>query len=117
MHTCVVRMNEFRLGTNQAVFLRTFGHTVATGVIWNDNVSYLFHAPRGLGWIGLLPASTSGIGTVLLSELSDKRVRQIYAGKPVPSYPDGTSPCSASSPRCGSCAAPALGSRTTAITM
>ena len=38
MHTCVVRMNEFRLGTNQAVCLRTFGHTVATGVIWNDKV-------------------------------------------------------------------------------
>jgi DNA-binding IclR family transcriptional regulator len=54
--------------------LRRFGHTVALGVLWQDNVSYLFHAPpgieasRGLGRIGLLPATTSGIGVVLLSE-------------------------------------------------
>jgi DNA-binding IclR family transcriptional regulator len=76
--------------------LRTFGHTVAMGVLWNDSVSYLFHAPpgleasRGLGRIGLLPATTSGIGTVLLSELPDVDVRHIYAGHDnIPSYPDG----------------------------
>jgi len=57
--------------------LRRFGHTVALGVLWGDSVSYLFHAPpgieasRGLGRIGLLPATTSGIGIVLLSELDD----------------------------------------------
>lgn len=76
--------------------LRTFGHTVAMGVLWNDNVSYLFHAPpgleasRGLGRIGLLPATASGIGTVLLSELPDAEVRRIYAGhETIPSYADG----------------------------
>jgi DNA-binding IclR family transcriptional regulator len=75
--------------------LRTFGHTVAMGVLWNDNVSYLFHAPpgidaaRGLGRIGLLPASTSGIGTVLMSELHDDEVRRIYADKAVPGYAAG----------------------------
>lgn len=75
--------------------LRTFGHTVALGVLWNDSVSYLFHAPpgleasRGLGRIGLLPASTSGIGTVLLADLADDQVRAIYDGRPVPSYPEG----------------------------
>ena len=57
--------------------LRRFGHTVALGVLWGDSVSYLFHAPpgieasRGLGRIGLLPATTSGIGIVLLSEHDD----------------------------------------------
>jgi hypothetical protein len=44
--------------------LRRFGHTVALGVLWQDNVSYLFHAPpgieasRGLGRIGLLPLAS-----------------------------------------------------------
>ena len=75
--------------------LRQFGHTVALGVLWNDNVSYLFHAPpglevsRGLGRIGLLPATTSGIGMVLLSELDNEDVRQIYEDREIPRYPDG----------------------------
>ncbi|HEU6454153.1 MAG TPA: helix-turn-helix domain-containing protein [Roseateles sp.] len=75
--------------------LRRFGHTVALGVLWNDSVSYLFHAPpgmeasRGLGRIGLLPATISGIGMVLLSELSDERIAEIYAGKEIPNFPAG----------------------------
>ncbi|HSI17804.1 MAG TPA: helix-turn-helix domain-containing protein [Sphingomonas sp.] len=75
--------------------LRRFGHTVALGVLWGDNVSYLFHAPpgieasRGLGRIGLLPATTSGIGVVLLSELDDEDVRELYADKDIPMFPDG----------------------------
>lgn len=75
--------------------LRRFGHTVALGVLWNDSVSYLFHAPpgleasRGLGRIGLLPATTSGIGMVLLSELDDDDIRALYAGADIPSFPAG----------------------------
>lgn len=75
--------------------LRRFGHTVALGVLWNDSVSYLFHAPpgmeasRGLGRIGLLPATISGIGMVLLSELDDERIAEIYAGKDIPNFPAG----------------------------
>lgn len=75
--------------------LRQFGHTVALGVLWNDSVSYLFHAPpglevsRGLGRIGLLPASTSGIGMILLSELHDDDVRQIYQDREIQRYPNG----------------------------
>jgi DNA-binding IclR family transcriptional regulator len=75
--------------------LRRFGHTVALGVLWGDNVSYLFHAPpgieasRGLGRIGLLPATTSGIGVVLLSELDDEDVRELYADKDIPMFPGG----------------------------
>lgn len=75
--------------------LRRFGHTVALGVLWNDNVSYLFHAPpgleaaRGLGRIGLLPATTSGIGIALLSELDDEQVRHIYQEREIPRFPDG----------------------------
>ena len=75
--------------------LRRFGHTVALGVLWGDNVSYLFHAPpgieasRGLGRIGLLPATTSGIGVVLLSELDDEDVRELYLDKDIPMFPGG----------------------------
>lgn len=75
--------------------LRRFGHTVALGVLWNDSVSYLFHAPpgleasRGLGRIGLLPATTSGIGMILLSELEDDDIRALYADVAIPSFPDG----------------------------
>lgn len=75
--------------------LQRFGHTVALGVLWQDQVSYLYHAPpgvaaaRGLGRIGLLPATTSGIGMVLLSQLDQEHVREIYAGREIPRYPDG----------------------------
>jgi DNA-binding IclR family transcriptional regulator len=75
--------------------LRRFGHTVAMGVLWNDSVSYLFHAPpgieaaRGLGRIGLLPATTSGIGIVLLAQLPDDEVREIYADRDIPMFPGG----------------------------
>ncbi|MEG3153657.1 IclR family transcriptional regulator [Sphingomonas sp. RB1R13] len=75
--------------------LRRFGHTVAMGVLWNDNVSYLFHAPpgieasRGLGRIGLLPATTSGIGIALLAERDDDEIRSLYAGRDIPRFPDG----------------------------
>lgn len=76
--------------------LRRFGHTVALGVLWNDSVSYLFHAPpgieasRGLGRIGLLPATISGIGMVLLAELGDERVSEIYRDRAeIPNFPEG----------------------------
>ena len=75
--------------------LRRFGHTVALGVLWERNVSYLFHAPpgveasHGLGRIGLLPATTSGIGMVLLSEHEDQEVRELYAGADIPQFPGG----------------------------
>jgi DNA-binding IclR family transcriptional regulator len=75
--------------------LRRFGHTVALGVLWQDSVSYLFHAPpgieaaQGLGRIGLLPATTSGIGIMLLSEHEDADVRDLYAGRDIPMFPNG----------------------------
>lgn len=78
--------------------LRRFGHTVALGVLWEKNVSYLFHAPpgveasHGLGRIGLLPATTSGIGMVLLSEHEDQEVRELYADGDIPQFPGGIEP-------------------------
>jgi DNA-binding IclR family transcriptional regulator len=75
--------------------MRRFGHTVALGVLWRENVSYLFHAPPGveassaLGRIGLLPATTSGIGIVLLSEHDDDEIREWYAEGDIPMFPQG----------------------------
>lgn len=72
--------------------LRRFGHTVAMGVLWRDSVSYLFHAPpgieasRGLGRIGLLPATTSGIGMALLAELELDEVAELYEDREIPVY-------------------------------
>lgn len=72
--------------------LRRFGHTVALGVLWNDSVSYLFHAPPGIetsravGRIGLLPATRSGIGMMMLSELDPADVEHIYQDKPIEGF-------------------------------
>ncbi len=70
--------------------LRRFGHTVAMGVLWRDNVSYLFHAPPNmpetdaLGRIGLYPATRGGIGMALLAALDDLEVEETYAGNDIP---------------------------------
>ncbi len=75
--------------------LQRFGMTVAMGVLWKDNVSFLYHSPPGmsatesLGRIGLYPASTSGLGLVLLAEHDDDYIREIYDAKPVPGFADG----------------------------
>jgi DNA-binding IclR family transcriptional regulator len=42
-----------------------------------------------LGRIGLLPATTSGIGIVLLSEYEDDDVRELYADRELPMFPEG----------------------------
>lgn len=77
--------------------LRSFGHTVALGVLWRDNVTYLFHAPPGVpaaqavGRIGLYPATLGGIGTALLASLDEEHVREVYDGRDIPGYPNGLS--------------------------
>jgi len=68
---------------------------VALGVLWRDQVAYLFHALPGmtaaaaLGRVGLYPASRSGIGLPLLACRSDGEVRRAYAGQGVPGFGDG----------------------------
>ncbi len=50
---------------------------VALGVLWRDQVCYLYHAAPGmkpsqaLGRVGLFPATRSGIGMALLAEQKD----------------------------------------------
>lgn len=75
--------------------LRRFGHTVAMAVLWNDTVSYLYHAPPGVdsaqavARIGVLPACTSGIGMALLARLPDEELTRIYTDRDIPGYPGG----------------------------
>lgn len=79
--------------------LRRFGLTVALGVLWRDNVTYLFHAPQGtdvseaLGRIGLVPATRGGIGMALLGALSEEEVRNLYSNATeIPRFPQGLQP-------------------------
>ncbi|MBU3005273.1 IclR family transcriptional regulator [Paraglaciecola arctica] len=75
--------------------LSFFGRTVALGVLWNDSVSFLYHAKPGMssteaiGRIGLRTATNSGIGMVLLSQLDQESVKHIYHDKLIPGYPEG----------------------------
>lgn len=72
--------------------LRRFNHTVALGVLWRDNVSYLYHALPGmssvdaLGRIGLFPATKGGIGLVLMAKLPFDEVRELYHGRDIPGF-------------------------------
>lgn len=75
--------------------LRRFNLVVALGVLWRDNVSYLYHAPPGVGSaeavgrIGLYPATNGGIGLALLATRSNDEVAEIYEGREIPSFPHG----------------------------
>ncbi|MEX0776466.1 MAG: helix-turn-helix domain-containing protein [Phycisphaeraceae bacterium] len=59
--------------------LHTHGLVVALGVLWRDQVCYLYHAAPGmsageaLGRVGLFPATRSGIGMALLAQGADLR--------------------------------------------
>lgn len=72
--------------------LRRFNHTVALGVLWRDNVSYLYHAPPGmssvdaLGRIGLFPATKGGIGLALMAKLPVDEVNELYRGREIPGF-------------------------------
>lgn len=59
--------------------LHGHGLLVAMGVLWRDQVCYLYHATPGmpageaLGRVGLFPATRSGIGMALLARSPDLR--------------------------------------------
>ena len=75
--------------------LRRFKLSVALGVLWRDQVSYLYHASPGMtdaqavGRVGLFPDTRSGIGMVLLSQLPAADVRALYRDREIPNYPHG----------------------------
>lgn len=77
--------------------LQKYGLIVAHGVLWKDQVSYLFHADAGmsveqaLGRIGLYPATRSSIGMALLACNTDKEIGQLYKDRDIPGYAGGIS--------------------------
>lgn len=78
--------------------LGRFGMSVALGVLWRDQVAYLYHAgPKtkpadALGRVGLFPATRSGIGLALLARLPEADVRAIYAkAVEIPNFSGGIS--------------------------
>ncbi|MGW7680862.1 IclR family transcriptional regulator [Kribbella sp. NPDC054772] len=72
------------LGPLEALF--GLGHQVAMGVLWRDQVAYLYHATpgsdphEGIGREPLFPAHHSGLGQALLATRTDDEVRELYAG-------------------------------------
>ena len=62
--------------------------TVALGVLWKDQICYLFHESgkksmgEGIGLHYLFPAKDSSVGVALLAELSDQKIESIYHGDP-----------------------------------
>jgi DNA-binding IclR family transcriptional regulator len=65
------------------------------GVLWQDSVSFLYHArpgmssSEGIGRIGLRDATTSGIGMALLAMQPEENVERLYDGRAIPGYPRG----------------------------
>lgn len=72
--------------------LHSTGHTVALGVLWRNQVSYLYHGRTGvpaseaIGGTGIFPASQSAIGLVLLSQMPIREVGKLYAKGEVPGF-------------------------------
>lgn len=61
------------------------GYQVALGLRWRTNVTYLYHghtqehAALGIAAEGLYPAESSSIGLVLLSQLSNEEIENLYS--------------------------------------
>lgn len=75
--------------------LRKTGLIVALGVLWRDQVCYLYHAAPGMssveavGRAGLYPASRSSIGMALLAHLQASELRGLYLKNDMPGHPQG----------------------------
>lgn len=75
--------------------LTSTGLIVALGVLWRDQVAYLYHRTPGmsagdaLGRIGSRPATMTGVGMALLAAKTDEEIISLYAGRDIPGYPEG----------------------------
>ncbi len=74
--------------------LKDFGLIVAMGVLWQNKVTYLYHALPGMdsmdaiGRMSYYPATLSGVGLSLLSHLSDDELTHLYDGKSIEGFED-----------------------------
>lgn len=75
--------------------LKRYGLIVALGILWRDNVTYLYHANpdtpamEALGRIGLYPATASGVGMALLATQDDSDVAKMYGNREIPHFSEG----------------------------
>jgi DNA-binding IclR family transcriptional regulator len=73
--------------------LRHFNMSVAMGVLWRDQVAYLYHAGQGMsaaeaiGRVGLFPATRSAIGMALLARRSDAEIKTLFADRDIEHFP------------------------------
>jgi DNA-binding IclR family transcriptional regulator len=71
---------------------RDTGLEVAMGMLWQDYVSYIYHAAPDTpldaapGNVSIFPASYSSLGRILMSALPETQVRLIYAHRPIVGY-------------------------------
>lgn len=69
--------------------------TVALGVLWRDSVSYFYNRLPGtdvtdaIGRLNMYPATRSSIGMVLLADLKNEEIKDIYKEKEIPGFPEG----------------------------
>lgn len=74
---------------------RETGLEVALGMLWQDYVSYIYHASPDMpldaapGQVSMFPASRSSLGHVLLAGQSDEHLRGVYEGRDIEGYPGG----------------------------
>ncbi|HSI35163.1 MAG: IclR family transcriptional regulator [Phycisphaerae bacterium] len=72
-----------------------FDRVVALGVLWRDQVSYLYHWQPGItsveavGRLNAYPASQSSIGRVILARASEDYVRALYQDREIPLFAGG----------------------------
>lgn len=72
--------------------LGKFGHIVAMGMLWHNQVSYLYFWFKGIssaeaiGRAEVLPATLSSLGLVLLSKKTDEEIASLYKGKTIPGF-------------------------------
>lgn len=76
--------------------LQRFQLVVAMGVLWRTQVSYLYHwrpgvtSAEAIGRVGLYPATRSGLGMVLLAQLSKPEIETLYRDQEIAGYPGAT---------------------------
>jgi len=68
------------------------GLTVALGMLWRDNVSYLYHHSPGMTLLDSItnitsfPATRSSVGMLLMSEQEDDYIAELYKEKTIPGF-------------------------------
>ena len=66
--------------------------TVALGMLWRDNVSYLYHHSPGMTLLDSIthitsyPATKSSVGMLLMAEQEDDYIAELYENKPIPGF-------------------------------